>query len=166
MKLIGPTVLIVDDNPDDRFFIARALSRAGLGFSAQSVTSGEEAVAYLDGQGVYAERLLFPYPSLIITDLEMPGGDGFSVLRHLRRKPPAQSLPVLMLSSSDDPNHRRRAYQLGTTLYCVKPQSYTGLLPILSNFFNRPLARHGSVVPAVMRPEGHVLAQTAECPGA
>lgn len=139
-KLTDRTVLIVDDNADDCFLMGRALDRTGLGLSIHFVTGGEEAVAYLNGDGVYAERLLFPYPSLIITALGMLRGDGFSVLLHLRQNPPSQLLRVPMLSSLDDPDHMRRAYRLGVTLYCVKPQNYLDLLPILSNFFNHPPA--------------------------
>ena len=141
MKLTSRTILIVDDSAQDHFLIARALKRAGLGLSAQSVTSGEEAVAYLEGDGLYAERLIFPYPSLVIIELEMPRGDGFSVLLHLRQNPPCHFLPVLMLSNSDDPSDMRTAYRLGATTYCIKPQNCAGILPILGNFLNQRLPR-------------------------
>jgi CheY-like chemotaxis protein len=134
-KLTGPTILIVDDKPHDRCLIGPALNRAGLGLAAQSVTGRQETAAYLDGDGVYAERLIFPYPSLIVIELEMPRGDGFSVLLHLRQNPLTQLLPVLMFSSSEDPDHMWTAYRLGATLYCIKPQTCAGLLPILSGFF-------------------------------
>ena len=136
MKLSGRTILIVDDKAGDCFYAGRALDRAGFGLTIHFVTDAEEAVAYLNGHGVYAERLLFPYPSLIIADLGMRGGDGLSVLVQLRQNPAPQVVPLLVLSSSDDPNQMRRAYDLGATLYCIKRQNSLDLLPIVYNFFD------------------------------
>ena len=129
-KFTYRTVLMVDVGADDGFIVA-AVKRAGLGLLAQSVASEEEAIAYLHGDGIYAERLIFPYPSLLIVQLEVPRGRGFSVLLHLRQNPPSQFLPVLMLSNSDDPGYMRTAYRLGATSYCIKPQNCVGILPIL-----------------------------------
>lgn len=137
MTLTGQTILIADDNDDDRFLIERALKRAASGLSVQSVASGQEAVAYLNGAGTYADRRLFPYPSFVITDCEMPDGDGFSVLRRLQASAPAP-VRVMMLSSSDDPEHSRRAYGLGASSYCIKPQDATALVPIVSKFLDPP----------------------------
>ena len=130
-KFTCRTVLIVDRGADDGFLIVAAVQRAGLGLLAQSVAGEEEAIAYLRGDGIYAERLIFPYSSLLIVQLEMPRGHGFSVLHHLRQNPPSQFLPVLMLSNSDDPGYMRAAYRLGATSYCIKPQNCAGILPIL-----------------------------------
>lgn len=139
MKLTGRTILIIDDSAHGRFLIVRALKHAGLGLSTHCVTGKEETAAYLDGHGVYAERLIFPYPSLVIIELEMPRGDGFSALLHLRQNPPCHLLPVLILSNSDDPGDMRTAYRLGATAYCIKPQNCAGILPILANFLNQRL---------------------------
>ena len=116
--------------------MGRALDRTGFGLTIHFVADGEEAVAYLNGQGVYAERLLFPYPSLIIADLGMRGGDGFSVLVQIRQNAAPQVVPGLVFSTSDDPNQMRRAYDLGATLYCAKGQNSVDLLPIVSNLFD------------------------------
>ena len=133
-KLTSRTVLIVDAGADDGFLMMAAVKRVGLGLSAQSVAGEEEAIAYLHGDGIYAERLIFPYPSLLVIQLiqpEMPRGHGFSVLLHLRQNPPSKFLPVLMLSNSDDAGHMRTAYRLGATSYCIKPRNCAGILPIL-----------------------------------
>src|SRR6185436_13151778 len=115
-----PTILIVDDNSDDRFFLARTLQRVAGGLSLQSAASGDEAVAYLEGSGIYADRLLFPYPSFVITDCEMPDGDGFSVLRYLQATAPSR-VRVMMLSSCEDPAYPDRARRLGASSYALKP---------------------------------------------
>jgi len=142
MKLTGQTILIADDNSDDRFFIERALKVAGSGLAVQVVASGEQAVAYLAGCGVYADRRLFPYPSFVITDCDMPDGDGFSVLRHIQANAPAPTR-VMMLSSSEDLDSSRRAYGLGASSYCVKPQSPDALVSIISKFLDPPPRENG-----------------------
>ena len=133
MKFAGQTVLVVEDNSDDQFFIKRALDRLNSGLCVQFVASGDEAVAYLTGLGQYADRRHFPYPAFVITDLNMAEGDGFSVLRHLQSNAPSGTR-VMMLSSSDEPEDERQAYGLGARVYCVKPQSLTELPPMLSTF--------------------------------
>ena len=137
MKLSGQTILIADDNSDDRFFMGRALKRTGSGISIQFVASGQEAVAYLNGSGPYADRLLFPYPAFVITDCEMPDGDGFSVLLRLQAGAP-NSMRVMMLSSSVDPDSSRRAYGLGANSYCIKPQDANALVSNVSKFLDPP----------------------------
>lgn len=140
MKFAGQTILVVEDNRDDQFFIQRALDRLSSGLSVRFVASGDEAVAYLDGCGVYADRLIFPFPAFVITDLNMLHGDGFSVLSYLQASAFGRTR-VMMLSSSDDPEHRRRAYGLGARCYCVKPQSANAWTPIILRFLNpRPHA--------------------------
>ena len=135
MKLTGQTILIADDSSDDRFFMERALKRLASGLSAQFVASGEEAVAYLNGSGLYGDRLLFPYPSFVITDCEMPHGDGFSILRRLQADPPA-STRVMMLSSSENPDYSRRAYGLGANSYSLKTEDPKTLVSIVSKFLD------------------------------
>lgn len=134
MALLGKTVLVVDDSSDDRFLMGRALRKLGSDLCVQFAASGEEAVAYLEGSGAYADRLHFPYPAFVITGLNMVQGDGFLVLRCVRSKAPAQT-PVMMLAEVDEPEHRRRALNLGANSYCIKPQSANGLVPLISTFF-------------------------------
>jgi len=135
MKLNGQTILIVEDNADDRFIIERTLKRMATGLGVQFVANGQQAVAYLDGRGFYADRLRFPYPSFVVTDLAMGKGDGFSVLRHIRgiAHPP---LRTMVLSDWDDPAYVRRAYDLGADRFYQKPQYMNALPPIISNFLN------------------------------
>ena|SRR5437867_4665153 len=74
------TILLVEDDPNDQNLVEMALRDAGATGPIQSVSSGEQAIAYLAGDGQYSDRSRFPYPSFVITDLKMPNGDGFSVL--------------------------------------------------------------------------------------
>ena len=133
MALVGKTVLVVDDSSDDRVLMERAVRKLASGLCIQFATSGDEAVAYLEGSGAYADRQRFPYPAFVITDLNMVQGDGFVVLRYIRAKAPAQTR-VMMLTSSEEPEHKRRAWHLGASSFCVKPQSANAFVPLISTF--------------------------------
>ena len=135
MKTNGQTILIVDDNFDDRFLMERALKCMATGLVAQFVPSGNDAVAYLDGSGIYADRARFPYPSFVITDLDMPRGDGFTVLRHIQDLAPAL-LPVMVLSDSQDPDRMQRAHELGANIFCTKPNDPRALPAMISTFLH------------------------------
>lgn len=91
------------------------------------MSSGNEAIGYLKGEGKFKDRRLFEFPSYIITDLGMPDGDGFEVLLFLKTNPALSVIPVVMLSSSDDPDDVRHAYLLGVSSFFAKPPPGDGL---------------------------------------
>jgi CheY-like chemotaxis protein len=123
MKTSRPTILLIDDDPNDLMFLRAAFKAAGHPFEIQSVNSGYEALAYLNGDAPYADRRQTPYPDLILTDLNMPGLDGFGVLEFLRKKPAFVVIPTIVLSGSQDNDDIRRSYLLGASAYHVKPSS-------------------------------------------
>ena len=73
------------------------------------------------GEGKFADRAKYAYPTFIITDLKMAGGDGFSVLQHLKKNPEWAIIPTVVLSASGDPDDIKKAYLLGTSSYHKKP---------------------------------------------
>src|SRR4051794_14784113 len=79
------------------------------------------------GEGKYSDRSKFPYPAFIITDLKMPGWDGFSVLEHIKANPSWAIIPVVVFSASPDPDDIRTAYLLGASSYHVKPFGFADL---------------------------------------
>jgi CheY-like chemotaxis protein len=115
------TILVVDDDENDRGFIVAALLSNGVKDSIHVASSGSEAIAYLKGEGKFANRTQYGYPDFLITDIKMPGGDGFSVLEHLRRNPEHAIIPTIVFSSSDDPNDVRKAFVLGASGFHLKP---------------------------------------------
>lgn len=120
-------ILLVDDNPDDVNLIKTAF-KACLGAERViAVSGGFKAIAYMMGEGEYADRVKYPYPSFIITDLKMPGVDGFEVLRHIKANPSWAIIPTVVLTSSTDPNDIRTAYSLGASSYHVKRVGYDSL---------------------------------------
>jgi CheY-like chemotaxis protein len=120
-------LLIVDDDENDRFLIEHAFRRLDAGYQINTLASGSEAVAYLKGAGVYADRKKYPFPSYILTDLKMGPGDGFEILDYLKQNPSLSVIPVVMLSGSDDPDDIRHAYLLGASSYIVKPPAIDAL---------------------------------------
>lgn len=114
-------ILIVEDDPNQQELLQMSLRCIGVTEQIHCVGGGIAAIAYLQGEGRYADRVRFPYPTLIITDLQMPVGDGYTLLLYLQNHPNRQSCPIVVFSSLDDEEHIARAGQLGASTYIVKP---------------------------------------------
>ena len=127
MKNYNATIMIVDDDPNDLFLIERALLKIGATARIRPVNGGAEAIAYMIGEGKYADRSNYAYPTFICTDLKMRGVDGFSVLEHRKKDPVSSMIPTVVLTSSCDPDDIKKAYMLGACSYHVKPGSADAL---------------------------------------
>ena len=125
------TVLLAEDDPDDVLLTQIAFERARLANPLQVVRDGEEAIAYLSGEGAFADRDRFPLPILFLLDLKMPKMDGFQVLDWLRAEPLFRQLPVAIMTSSDHDPHISRAYELGADSYLIKPPDATAMLNLV-----------------------------------
>jgi CheY-like chemotaxis protein len=113
-------ILLVEDREDDIILIRRAFERISLSNPIHVVRSGEEALAYLAGEGKYSNRAEHPLPEIVFLDLKLPGIDGFDVLEWIRKQPGLRSLPVLVLTSSSQIRDVNRAYELGANSFLVK----------------------------------------------
>lgn len=127
MKRSNPTILIVDDDPNDLLFLRAAFKAVGVSSKIQTADSGHEAVAYLKGEGKYSDRSVYAYPDFVLTDLKMPGLDGFAVLEHLKKNPESAIIPTVIFSGSQDNDDIRKAYMLGASSYHVKPSDPAAL---------------------------------------
>jgi CheY-like chemotaxis protein len=127
MKRTSPTILVVDDDPNDLMLLQSAFRAAGVTSPIQTASSGDEAVAYLSGEGKFSDRNAYAYPDFVITDLKMPNGDGFAVLEHFKANPEWAVIPTVVLSGSQDNDDIRKAYLLGASAYHTKPSSPTAL---------------------------------------
>ena len=121
------TILVVEDDPNDLFFLKRAFTTVQAKCLMQAVGDGAEAIDYLRGVDDYADRRRFPLPALILMDLKMPRVDGFEFLSWLRREPVLKLIPVVVFSSSNLPHDVKRAYDLGANSFVVKVQDNTAL---------------------------------------
>lgn len=128
------TILIAEDEPDDAFLLHRAFRANNIDDPIHIVTDGEEALAYLHGEGKYADREQYEFPSFIISDLKMPRQDGFAILEALRSKPEWSVVPMIILSGSTDENDIERAYILCAKAYLVKPASFEDLRALIKKF--------------------------------
>jgi CheY-like chemotaxis protein len=117
-------ILIADDDPNDVHIVKAAFARAGYDFPFHVVPNGEQAIAYLKGEGKYADRKKFPVPSLLLLDIKMPSIDGFDVLRWVRNRPEWRVLPVIVLTNSYYGPDVNRAYDLGANSFLTKPSEF------------------------------------------
>ena len=132
VKLANPvSILVADDDAQDAMLVRMAVKRAALGLRLETVNDGEEAIDYLMGRSTYADRDVYPFPSLMLLDLKMPRLNGFDVLEFVRGQPGLRQLPVVIFSSSDDPGDIRRAYDSGANSYLCKPHSNGDLSALL-----------------------------------
>jgi len=125
------TILLVEDDPADARLIQRAFTKAGLTASVIRLSNGDDAVAYLDGQNPYENRVAHPLPTLLILDIKLPRRTGLEVLKWLRGRPDGLSrLPTIMLTSSKHAADVNRAYDYGANSYLAKPETSEGLVAI------------------------------------
>lgn len=113
-------VLLADDDADDHFFAVRALSKSLCLRPVAEVYDGIEVLEYLTGEGKYGDRLKFPFPALLLLDIQMPRMNGLEVLAWLQQQD-FPDLRVVMLSSSLDPANIEKALTLGADYYQAKP---------------------------------------------
>jgi CheY-like chemotaxis protein len=123
MKTYHSTIMIVDDDLNDLTLIERAFRAIGVKDPIHTINGGVEAIAYMMGEGKFADRTVYSYPTFITTDLKMPGADGFAVLEHLKNNPEWAVIPTVVLTSSCDLDDIKKAYMLGASSYHIKPQN-------------------------------------------
>ncbi len=137
MKATFKRILLVEDQPDCAFLITRILMNAfDRNCHVQHASDGDDAAAYIIGEGEYSDRVRFPFPDMVITDLNMPRSDGFSVLHLLKENPGWSIIPKIVLTTSSDPDDIRTAYMLGASAYHTKPSRADELTRCLTAIVN------------------------------
>ena len=126
-------ILLAEDDPNDVLLIERAFQRTHVANPLQVVRDGEEALAYLSGQGPFADRERHPLPVLMLMDLKMSRKSGLEVLEWVRQQPGLKRLPIVVLTSSNQSPDINRAYELGANSYLVKPAGFDSLLELVKN---------------------------------
>ncbi len=128
------TILIVEDDSGDAFFLEKAFERILANCAVHRVCDGEEAKAYLQGADQYADRRVYPLPSVILLDLRMPKMDGFEFLAWLRNDPNLRVIPAVVYSSSENPADVRRAYEMGANSFLHKRLSMNAVQETMRSF--------------------------------
>lgn len=126
------TILVADDDDEDRMLARRALTKARLANDLRFVTDGSDLMEYLERQGRYADPLLSPRPGLLLLDIQMPKKDGFECLRAIRKSPELRSIPVVLLSTSRAEEDVLKGYDLGANSFISKPVDFSRLVDAMS----------------------------------
>jgi two-component system, response regulator len=120
-------ILLAEDDPADAELTLRALRRNNLANKVHWVKDGAEALDYIAGSGTYAGRDPV-LPRLVMLDLKMPKVDGLEVLRALKSNPATRSVPVVVMTSSNEEKDVMATYELGANSYIVKPVQFEAFL--------------------------------------
>jgi len=125
------TVLMADDDPDDRFMADEAFLELGNGGEMRFVEDGEELMDYLRRLGKYADPFFSPRPSLILMDLNMPRKDGRQALKEIKIDPDLRSIPVAIWTTSKTREDKDLCNKLGSDVFVTKPVDYGDLVSSL-----------------------------------
>lgn len=125
------TILMADDDEDDRMFALDALKEARLANEVDFVEDGEELMDYLHRRGKYSDMTGTILPGLILLDLNMPRKDGREALKEIKEDPELRRIPVVVLTTSKAQEDIFRTYDLGVSSFITKPVSFEGLVEIM-----------------------------------
>lgn len=117
-------LLLLEDSEEDIFLFRRAITKLGRDVALHCVRNGGEAQKYLQGQEKYANRAEFPLPSVVFSDLQLPGMGGLEFLEWLRHDSVLRALPCVIYSGSANPSDVQAAYEAGVTSFIVKPLDF------------------------------------------
>ncbi|MBW3541291.1 MAG: response regulator [Planctomycetes bacterium] len=116
-------IVLAEDDPGHASLVRRNLVRAGVANEVVHVCDGQEALNYVRRRGAYAQRSAGG-ATLLVLDINMPRVDGVEVLRQVKADESTARIPVIMLTTTDDPREIERCYQLGCSVYVTKPVEY------------------------------------------
>ena len=116
-------ILLAEDDDGHAYLIQENLRDCGIANRVIHVRDGQEALDYIGRRGAYVGRVPNG-PLLLLLDINMPRLDGVETLRRLKADPVTDQLPVIMLTTTDDPREVRRCYELGCASYVTKPVEY------------------------------------------
>jgi CheY-like chemotaxis protein len=139
-------LLLAEDNRDDVVIMRRALQKAGFENPIHVAGDGADAIAFLDGQGVYADREKYPLPVIALLDMNLPQKSGLEVLQWIRSRPERRLLTVYILTASDRASDVASAFDAGAHGYLTKPARLDDLVEMLRSF--RTFARY-QIFPAL-----------------
>jgi CheY-like chemotaxis protein len=134
------TILMADDDADDRELAREALTESRLLNDLYTVNDGAELLEFLRHDGPYADKDT-PRPDLILLDLNMPKIDGREALSALKNDPKFRSIPVVILTTSRAEEDIARSYDLGANSFISKPVTFAGLVEVM-----RELGRYWVVI--------------------
>jgi len=125
-------ILLVEDSPADVGLVREALLELGAEHQLHVVQDGDDALAFVQGQGKYMSS---PRPDLVLLDINLPGKSGFDVLQEIKEHPEFRLLPVVILSSSRAKKDVEKAYRLCANGYVAKPRELDDFYRVIRNIY-------------------------------
>lgn len=124
------TILIADDDADDRMLTKEAFAENQVINPIRFVNDGEELMAYLLREGKYVNKEIYPQPGMILLDLNMPRKDGREALAEIKAHPALRRIPVIVLTTSKAEEDVIRSYNLGVNCFITKPVTFNSLVEV------------------------------------
>lgn len=140
-----PTLLVIEDAKDQAILVGVAARRSHPGLRVEAVHDGFDGVSYLAGVEPFEDRDKHPLPDLVILDLFMPDVDGFAVLKWIRKQPELATMPVVVLTSSGNPNDESRARWLGASAVFRKPEDLGNLGAVVKEIVEAYIPRSAMI---------------------
>tara|TARA_R110000744_G_scaffold333251_2_gene438643 strand:- start:404 stop:856 length:453 start_codon:yes stop_codon:yes gene_type:complete len=125
------TILMADDDEDDRMLTQDALDESRVRNTLFCVQDGVELLEYLRRQGKYSDPEKSPRPGLILLDLNMPRKDGREALKEIKADAELKNIPVVILTTSGQEEDKVKGYNLGAASYITKPVNFEGLVELM-----------------------------------
>jgi chemotaxis family two-component system response regulator Rcp1 len=127
LRSLPSEILLVEDNPGDVRLLQEAFKESGVACRLHVTSDGEQAMAFLNQKGSYSQS---PRPSLVLLDLNLPRKNGREVLAEMKSESNLKSIPVVVLSTSTNPEDINCAYRLQANCYVVKPENLDSLITL------------------------------------
>ena len=140
------TILFAEDDDGHAMLVERNLKRAGLVNGLVRVCDGQEAIDFVRCEGKFSGRVPNG-PLIVLLDINMPRVDGIEALRQIKSDPKVAHIPVIMLTTTDDPREIERCYRAGCNVYITKPVEYEA--------FVEAIRRLGLFLQVVKKPSGN-----------
>jgi two-component system response regulator len=126
------TILMADDDADDRDMASEAFAESHLANDLRFAEDGVELMDYLKRRGKYADPTSAPRPGIILLDLNMPKKDGREALAEIKADPALQNIPIIILTTSKQEEDILRSYQLHANSYITKPVTFDALVQVVT----------------------------------
>jgi len=136
-------VLVIEDNPDDRELLLYQLRKSGMDNHVKFISDGQEALDFLirpEAPTLVSELIA------IFLDLKLPSLGGLDLLRHLRTQNNFQNIPIIVMTSSNDPKDMEECHRLKVTDYVSKPVTFTSFSKAVADVFHRPKTESQSII--------------------
>jgi CheY-like chemotaxis protein len=130
------TILMAEDDPDDRVLTREAMESAHVANDLRFVNDGQYLMDYLRREGDYADasEADAPMPGIILLDLNMPRMDGREALAEIKSDPELRKIPVVVLTTSKAEEDIVKTYELGVNSFITKPVTFTALVEVMQTW--------------------------------